>query len=172
LAFKRKNILFALNRPEANGAPRRKPSLASRLAIGKETHMSVTSEPAPASWIGARDQQPWLTEDWLSVGIGLLIFVLALVALTGTDLLGWAVTTSVWVDPGQALSTVSKSYAPLGGAGALIVTYLALLAVLSVAAAALKANVARFAVAFTVVFWIVPDCSRARVQAHFAVDNL
>src|SRR5262249_25034853 len=126
--------------------------LASRLA--RRPPMSVTSEHAPASWIGTRDREPWLTEDWLSVAIGLLIFALALVALTGTDLLGWAVTTSVWADPGQALSTVSKAYASLGGAGALVTTYLALLVVLSVAAAALKANVVRFAVAFTVVFWI------------------
>jgi uncharacterized membrane protein YadS len=114
--------------------------------------MSVTSEPAP--WIAAREPAPWLTEDWLSVFIGLLIFALALVALTGSDLLGWAVTTSVWIDPGLALSTVSKSYAALGGPGALVATYFALLAVLSGAAALVKGNVARFAVAFTVVFWI------------------
>ena len=114
--------------------------------------MSVTSETAPL--ISGRDTRPWVTEDWLSLAIGLVIFAGALGALGGVDLLGWAVSTSVWIDPAQALTTVSKAYAALGGAGALIVTYLALLALLSAAAAALKLDVPRFAVAFTVIFWI------------------
>ena len=95
-----------------------------------------------------------LSEDWLSVAIGLAVFVLALAGLSGTDFLGWVVTTSVWTDPGKALAPISKVYGELGGAGALIVTYLALLAILSAAAAALKAHVARFAIAFSAVFWI------------------
>src|SRR5438477_2277996 len=114
--------------------------------------MSVTSETAPL--VSERDTRPWLTEDGLSLAIGLVIFAGALGALGGVDLLGWAVSTSVWIDPAQALTTVSKAYAALGGAGALIVTYLALLALLSAAAAALKLDVARFALAFTVIFWI------------------
>lgn len=40
-----------------------------------------------------------LTEDWLSVWIGLLIFVLALAGVAGPNLLGWVVSTSVWSDP-------------------------------------------------------------------------
>jgi uncharacterized membrane protein YadS len=67
----------------------------------------------------------------------------------------------VWIDPSLALSTVSKSYAQLGGAGALVITYVALLAVLTIAAAALGLDIKRFAVTFTAVFglayasWIV-----------------
>ena len=34
-----------------------------------------------------------ISEDWLSVWIGLLVFVLALGMLAGTDILGWVVTT-------------------------------------------------------------------------------
>jgi len=104
---------------------------------------------------------PSISEDWLSVIIGLFIFVLALAALANVDLIGWAVTTSVWGNLGEALGTASKSYAPLGGAGALVATYAALLAVLSAAAVALKADVKKFALAFTAVFaiayasWIV-----------------
>jgi uncharacterized membrane protein YadS len=91
----------------------------------------------------------------------LAIFVLALAGLGGVDLLGWVVSTSVWIDPGQALGTVSKTYAQLGGAGALVVTYLALLAVLTAGASALNLNLKRFAIAFTAVFafgyasWII-----------------
>jgi uncharacterized membrane protein YadS len=95
-----------------------------------------------------------INEDWLAVVLGLAIFVLALAALANVDLIGWVVTTSVWSNFSQALKTTSKDFSALGGFGALIATYVALLAVLSVGAAALRANVARFALAFTAVFWI------------------
>jgi len=78
-----------------------------------------------------------VSEDWLSVWIGLLLFVLSLAVMGGADLLGWVVTTQVWTDASKALGTVSKRYAGLGGVGALIVTYLALLIVLTAGAAAL-----------------------------------
>jgi hypothetical protein len=83
-----------------------------------------------------------------------LIFVLALAGLAGVDLLGWVVTTSVWTDVTKALGTASKSYAGLGGLGALIATYVVLLVVLTTGAAALTGEVKRFAIAFTAVFWI------------------
>ncbi len=97
---------------------------------------------------------PRISEDWLSLIIGLFIFVLALAGIANVDLLGWAVTTSVWIDIGKALGTVSKSYASLGGLGALFATYVALLVVLSAAAVALKSDIKKFAFAFTAVFWI------------------
>src|ERR1700736_4365998 len=84
---------------------------------------------------------PRITEDWLSVIIGLLIFVLALAGLANFDLIGWVVTTSVWSNLGQALGPASKAYALVGGVGALIATYAALLVALSAAAAALRADV-------------------------------
>ena len=97
---------------------------------------------------------PRLSEDWLSLIIGLFIFVLALAGIANVDLLGWVVTTSVWNDIGKALGTVSKSYASLGGFGALVATYLVLLVVLSAAAVALKSELKKFALAFTAVFWV------------------
>src|SRR6202521_856356 len=111
---------------------------------------------------------PSISEDWLSVAIGLLVFVLALAGLAGADLLGWVVSTTVWTDPGVALAPISKAYGALGGAGAFIVTYLALLAVLSAGAAALKADVRRFAVAFTAVFWIAYGSWIIGSNAHLA----
>ncbi|MFZ0704662.1 MAG: putative sulfate exporter family transporter [Candidatus Korobacteraceae bacterium] len=96
--------------------------------------------------------KPWLTEDWLSVWIGLLVFVLSLGMLAGLDMLGWAVTTAVWTSPVKALAPASKTYANLPGIIALILTYFAMLAVLLVGAKALGANVKRFAQGFTVVF--------------------
>src|SRR5437016_6408328 len=113
------------------------------------------------TWHGATPRRadnvelaPRISEDWLSLIIGLFIFVLALAGIANVDLLGWVVTTSVWSDAGKALGTVSKSYASLGGAGALVATYAALLVLLSAAAVALKSDVKKFALAFTAVFWI------------------
>ncbi|UTD30438.1 putative sulfate exporter family transporter [Bradyrhizobium sp. WD16] len=95
-----------------------------------------------------------MTEDWLAVAIGLLVFALALFNVSGIDLLGWAVTTSVYTSLTQALNPVSKAYAALGGGGALLATWLSLVVVLSLGVAALGGNVRRFAVSFTVVFAI------------------
>jgi uncharacterized membrane protein YadS len=128
--------------------------------------MSVSIEPAPLTFSSA--SQPWATEDWLAVIIGLFIFALALGGLFGADLLGWTVATSVWTDPAQALGTVSKSYAVLGGTGALVLTYFALLVLLSGAAAALGNDVRRFAVGFSVVFWIAYASWVIGSNAHIA----
>src|SRR5215813_13323357 len=81
-----------------------------------------------------------LSEDWLAVVIGVLVFALALFSLTGRDLLGWAVTTSVYTDITMALAPVAKAYAWLGGPGALLATYVSLLIVLSAGVAALGAE--------------------------------
>lgn len=95
-----------------------------------------------------------LNEDWLAVILGLAIFILALVAVVNVDLIGWVVNTTVWSNIGDALKTTSKDFAPLGGIGALIATYVALLVVLSASTLALKVNIGKFALAFTAVFWI------------------
>jgi len=79
---------------------------------------------------------------------------LAFASIGGTDLLGWVVTTSIYTDVSQALAPFAKSYAWLGSLGALALTYIALLAVLSIGVAALGGDVRSFAIPFTVVFAI------------------
>src|ERR1700681_4447074 len=92
-----------------------------------------------------------LNEDWLAVVIGLLVFGAAIVSISGTDLLGWAVTTSVYTDIGQALNPFAKAYAWLGGGGALLATYAALLVVLSAGVVTLGGDAKKFALAFSAV---------------------
>ena len=92
----------------------------------------------------ATEKKPWISEDWPAVWIGLFIFGLAVAGLYGRDLLGWAVTISVWTDVNKALNTATKSYADIGGPAALGLTYAALLAVLTLAAIALRVSVWRF----------------------------
>src|ERR1700748_219749 len=105
--------------------------------------------------------QARLNEDWLAVVIGLLVFGSALVNISGIDLLGWEVPPSVYADITQALNPFARTYAWLGGGGALIATYVAMLAVLSAGGATLGADVRKFVAAFTAVFaiayasWIV-----------------
>jgi hypothetical protein len=81
------------------------------------------------------------------------------------------VTTQVWTDVCKALGTVSKRYAGLGGIGALIATHLAVLIALTAGAAALSANVGRFAPAFTAVFWIAYLCWIAGSLANFGING-
>jgi uncharacterized membrane protein YadS len=131
------------------------------------TTTTTWSERAPARADNV-EIAPRISEDWLSLIIGLSIFVLALAGIANVDLLGWVVTTSVWTDASKALGTVSKSYASLGGFGALIATYVALLVVLSAAAVALKSDLKKFALAFTAVFWIAYASWIAGNFANFA----
>ena len=70
---------------------------------------------------------PRISEDVLSLILGLVIFALALPSIGGVDLLGWAVSTSVWTDLSKALAPLSKSYSSIGGVGALAATYVLLL---------------------------------------------
>ncbi|HEV3255746.1 MAG TPA: putative sulfate exporter family transporter [Gemmataceae bacterium] len=109
------------------------------------------------------------TEDWWAVWIGLFVFALSLVTLAGVDLLGWGIDTRVWT----GVATVSEGLAPVARAEAyaklpagtfspyrampgtvsLVLTYVFLLAVLSVGAVAMGLDLRRFAAGFTVIFW-------------------
>ena len=105
------------------------------------------------------------TEDWLSVWIGLLIFVLAMGPLVGLDLLGWAVKPEMWTSLLKVLKPVSKNYADLPGVLSLVLTYLAFLVVMGVGAKALGAKMGKFIYGFTVIFCLTFGCV---VVGHFA----
>jgi uncharacterized membrane protein YadS len=122
------------------------------------------AEPA----LGAPAGKPRVTEDWLAVYLGLLVFALALASLFGADLLGWAVTTSVWTSLPAALGPVSRSYAGLPGPVYLAVTYLFLLALLTAGARMLGLRPRRFAKAFTAVFFLSYACWIIGAWAYIA----
>src|SRR6202167_347255 len=109
-----------------------------------------------------------LNEDWLAVVIGFLVFGSALISICGIDLLGWAVNASVYTDLSQALNPFAKAYAWLGGGGALLATYAALLVVLSVGVTTLGADIRKFALAFTAVFAIAYASWIVGSYAHIA----
>ncbi len=56
-----------------------------------------------------------ISEDWMSLWIGLFLFVLSLGTFVGADILGWGVTTSVWTDSSKALAPISKDFQGIKG---------------------------------------------------------
>jgi uncharacterized membrane protein YadS len=110
-----------------------------------------------------------ISEDWLAVWIGLFIFVVSLGAFIGTDVLSWGVTTKVWTDLSKALKPISATW--LGGFGSLILTYVVMLVIMTVGAAALKADVKKFIIGFTVVFWISYICWIIGHNAYIAATT-
>ncbi len=129
------------------------------------TNLSTSLNPASLNPADAPSQgeafaiaQNRVTEDWLAVWIGLFVFALSLALLFGIDLLGWAVTTSVWTAPAKALAPASKHFANLPASLSLVATYFFLLVVLLVGAKALRAELKRFAAGFTAVFIVSYAC--------------
>jgi uncharacterized membrane protein YadS len=120
--------------------------------------MKPDSEPAttpqPSSVALAMETKPpYLNEDWLSVLIGLFLFLVSLAVFFRLDLLGWAVITAVWTKPAGALASISEGYAGLPGLVYLAATYVFLSGLLGIGAAALRINVGRFLKGFAVVFF-------------------
>jgi len=112
-----------------------------------------------------------LTEDWLSLIIGLVVFILSLGLVANMDVLGWVVTTNVWMDLGTALAPVSKAYAGLGGVGSLIATYVGMLVLMTAGAAAMGIPAGRFIPRFTVVFLLAYACWIFGSWAHMALNT-
>ena len=106
------------------------------------------------------------TEDWWSVWLGLFIFLLSMGSLIGLDLLGWAVTPKVWMQFTKCIAPASKAYAGLNPIASIILTYLAVMAILLVGARALGYNLLKFIYAFTIIFWLTYACT---IIGHYAV---
>lgn len=108
------------------------------------------------------------TEDWWAVWLGLFIFVLGLLKVGGADVIGWAVKTNMWLDISKALSPVSPAYKDLSGVASLFLTYLFLLVITSIGVAVMGGKVGRYAIGFTVIFWITYLCWMLGSYAYIA----
>lgn len=151
----------------------------------------------------------WISEDWLALILGLVIFGLSLGSFQGNDWLGWGAKTGVWIDPGKAITAISAKYQTVAGEITKIdgqkitvkkkdgkeataveegdvsklkvgdkyekkgmssimsvtLTYLFALAIMTLGAVALGANVPKFMVGFTLAFWLSYLCW---FMGHFA----
>ncbi len=156
-----------------------------------------------------------ISEDWLSLWLGLFIFVLSLFAFAKTDILGWGISTKVWTDASKAMSPVGKDYQGvkgeitkidgqkvtlkkadgkeetiavkedtsglkvgdkyekkgISGFASILLTYLFMLVVMTIGAAALRANVGKFIIGFTIAFWISYACWFIGHYAYIAATN-
>ncbi len=151
----------------------------------------------------------FISEDWLALILGLVIFGLSLGSFQGNDWLGWGAKTGVWMDPGKAITAISSKYQTVKGditkidgqkitvktkegkeataveegdvsklkvgdkyekAGmssimSVTLTYLFALAIMTLGAVALGANVPKFMLGFTLAFWLSYLCW---FMGHFA----
>lgn len=112
-----------------------------------------------------------ISEDWLSLWIGLFIFLLGLGVFIGIDLLGWGIKTNMWVDLSKALSPVSGTLKGLPGLTSLFMTYFFMLAITITGAVAMKVDVGRFIKAFSLVFWISYGCFLLGNNAYIAANT-
>ena len=109
------------------------------------------------------------TEDWWAVWIGLFLVGLSLLGVQGFHALGFGISTSEWLDVSKAMAPSSAaSYPALPGWGSLLVTYVFLLIVLCIGAAAMGWDVPRFAGSFTVIFAVSYACVLIGNYAYIA----
>lgn len=152
--------------PDAPAREQRlRPSLAHRVGMipVRVLYINALSVATDMS-----ETKPRISEDWLAVWGGLLIFTLSLGVLAGVDLLGWSVKTQVWVQLGRALSPVSKTYGGLHGVVALLATYLFLVVAATLGAWTLRLQIGKFVLGFTAIFWISYACWIAGSYAYIA----
>jgi uncharacterized membrane protein YadS len=109
--------------------------------------------------------KPLLTEDWLALAMGLLIFLVAFLAVTGFEPFGWGLKTNVWLSPAKILTPVSAKFGSCPGLASLVLTYLVLAVVLGIAAVLLGTRIGKFVPAFTLVFFLSYGCY---ALGHFA----
>jgi len=157
----------------------------------------------------------WISEDWLALILGLIIFGLSLGSFQGMDILGWGAKTGVWIEPGKAITAISAKYQTVAGEITKIdgqkvtvkkkdgkeatvteegdvsklqvgqkyekpgmsplmsvtLTYLFALAIMTLGAVALGANVLKFMFGFTLAFWLSYLCWFMGHFAYIAATN-
>ncbi|MFO0935903.1 MAG: putative sulfate exporter family transporter [Gemmataceae bacterium] len=92
------------------------------------------------------------SEDVLAVFIGVFVIGLSLASLAGFNWLGWSVAVKEWSELSKAFVPSSHAFAGIGGFGALAITYVFLLVVLTAGAMFLRISPVPFAIRFTVLF--------------------
>ncbi|MFI5330504.1 MAG: putative sulfate exporter family transporter [Desulfobaccales bacterium] len=112
-----------------------------------------------------------ISEDWLSLWMGLFIFVLGLGMFIGMDLLGWGIKLNIWTDLSKSLSSVSGTLKGMPGFTSLFLTYLFMLFITMIGAVAMGVNAGRFILGFTLIFWISFGCFLLGHYAHFAANT-
>lgn len=61
------------------------------------------------------EQKKGVSEDWLAFWLAIAIFLISLLSYTGTDPLGWVVSTKEWTDSSKAIAPTGKDYLTVKG---------------------------------------------------------
>ncbi|MEE4116415.1 MAG: putative sulfate exporter family transporter [Marinilabiliaceae bacterium] len=115
------------------------------------------------------------TEDWWSVWIGFTLIFLGLFSLLGVDLTGWVAYPSKWM-PGtdytflKGLKPLGSAYSSIGFLGSLMVTYAVLTVIFLLAARAIKWDVKKFWLGWTILFFLTYLLWVLGQHAYFAAD--
>jgi uncharacterized membrane protein YadS len=160
------------------------------------------------------EQKKGISEDWLSLVLGTLIFILSLIVFSGVDTMGWGAKARIWTDIRKSIVPYSPSYGPVKGritriegnritvkkadgkeatvtvddaAGletggtyekegmspilSLILTYLFMMIIMGIGAAALRVRIGKFVLSFTIIFWLSYACWLAGHFAYIAATN-
>ncbi len=112
-----------------------------------------------------------ISEDWLSLWMGLFVFVLGLGMFVGLDLLGWGIKTNIWMDITKSLSPISGTLKGMPGLTCLFLTYLFMLFITETCAVAMGVDAGRFFLGFTLIFWISYGCFLLGNFAYFAANT-
>jgi uncharacterized membrane protein YadS len=108
------------------------------------------------------------TEDWWAVWLGLFMFLMGLLTIWGIDVVGWQSKASTWSEAGKWIKPAGKAYKEWGWIGSLFTTYVVWTVLTCIGAAAMKLDVKKFFLGFTVLFvitWLAWIIGR---EAHLA----
>lgn len=61
------------------------------------------------------EQKKGVSEDWLAFWLAIVIFLVSLLSYTGTDPLGWVVSTKEWTDSSKAIAPTGKAFQSVKG---------------------------------------------------------
>jgi uncharacterized membrane protein YadS len=117
------------------------------------------------------EKRSFISEDWLSLWIGLFVFVLSCGQFLGIDILGWGVKTNVWNDISTSIDTVSSQYSNLPVLISLLLTYIFMLIILGIGLKAVGQKFAELVLPFTIIFIISYLCWLIGHYAYIAATS-
>jgi len=108
------------------------------------------------------------SEDWWAVWLGLAMVVFGLASLVGVDLVGWVAIPVKWTEPAKGLKLSGAAYQGIHPLVGLAANYLIFTALVTLGAWAMKWNVKKFFLGWTVIFIITWICWFAGHNVHLA----
>ena len=117
------------------------------------------------------EKKTTISEDWLSLCLGLFVFVLSLGLFFGLDLLGWGVKTNVWMNISESISSISKNYEGMAGLVPLLLTCLFLLFIVCAGLKLISVKLQDLLIPFTIIFFISYLCWLAGHYGFVAANS-